>query len=165
MAHDPAEVADILRKKAMLLLHREQELFQFRQERQRISTWLEVFHSMALLPSWEGGALARRWAALLVERLGIQVAGVYSRQAGEPWALEAGEPSPKLCASMRIGAEAAEFLRAHPTGHYLRSPAFAPIEELSERTGLANFLWLHVSVEDRARLLVAGFSEEAAPVQ
>ena len=78
MATDPSSLLETLRSKAMLLLRREREVFELRQERARIEVWLNVFQRLSLdFQSRSSEDLQARWCAAIVGELCIQSAGIY----------------------------------------------------------------------------------------
>jgi signal transduction histidine kinase len=70
---------ELLRAKAMLLLRREREVHELRQERSRIETWLRVYHELTLSLGASGKpGLEAQWVAAMVHALSFQAACVYA---------------------------------------------------------------------------------------
>jgi two-component system, NtrC family, sensor kinase len=175
MERDPGE---ILKAKAVLLLRRERELFQFRQERARTETWLDVFHVLSLelvAHNDKGSSVAiidqRRvvetWGGLLIERLGFQCAAVYVREANQaPFRLAWGAPLRRLVAEVEPAAEAIEHLRTEASGTFDLGTSPAPaVAAIGGTLGIAKAHWVCLSANGREFLLVAGFFGDAAIVR
>lgn len=160
MTTDPRAIA-LLKEKAMLLLRRERELAQFRQDRTRTEKWLGVFHSLTLhLQHRE--ELIRSWASLLIQRMGFQAVAIYEQPAtSAPFRLEHSEPerfSAELCLEHALGRH----IRDARHGRYDRSGGPEELADLATATQLAKFYWVSVPVNDGEWLLIAGFSPESA---
>jgi signal transduction histidine kinase len=165
MAQQPSVDLEVLKKKAMLLLRREREVFQFRQERARAESWLDVFHALSLeLQTQDQHALLDRWTKLLVNGMGFQVAGAYRHDpAEERLVLECAAPPSRLSAGVSIDVGARAFLEANPGARYQPPDAPAQLERLAGDLRLQKFHWLRLNLDGQGFLLLAGFSSEAAP--
>src|SRR5207253_782470 len=65
---DRESAGDLLRKKAMLLLRREQELYLLRRSRQRTDAWLYAFHRLSADPA-SPNAVSDEWAEVMIREL------------------------------------------------------------------------------------------------
>lgn len=160
MTGDPAALLELLRGKAMLLLRRERELYELRQERRRIEHWLTVFHKLSLDHQVEKTApLLGAWVGAMIGELSFQVAAVYARQPHEDaLQLVSGMAHRTLPERLRLSTEARSFWRSTRSGRYSRRDPEA-LAELAEAAGLEMFLWHTFSSRDQELVLLAGFAE------
>src|SRR6266545_1765499 len=145
MAGDPSQAAEVLKKKAMLLLRREQELHVLRTERARSETWLHLFHRLSLdLGTSDAIELMKKWAMMLIGQLGFQAAGVYRRdKASGDLVAQWAEPAARLGRCVRLDEEAGEILRTRSCGRHDPADESSPgVRSLAEQLGLAKFYWL-----------------------
>src|SRR5688572_6683818 len=109
---------ELLRAKAMLLIRREREVYEYRQERSRVETWLKAFHWLSLnLGSTDRDLSLDMWVDTMVGELSFQVASVYAYEPIEGAltlrrALAPGEVNEHG----NVDRAAREYLAANPSG-------------------------------------------------
>lgn len=160
MAADPAALLDLLRAKAMLLLQRERELYEHRQERRRIELWLTVFHKLSLDHQTEKSApLLGAWVSAMVGELSFQVAAVYARESRDTaFQLVSGMAHKPLPERLALSPESSGFWRGTRSGRYSQRQPSALLE-LAEAAGMDMFLWHSFSSRDQELILLAGFAQ------
>ncbi|WP_437937577.1 sensor histidine kinase [Sorangium sp. So ce341] len=146
MATDPAALVETLKAKATLLIHRERELFELRQERRRTEEWLRAFHALSPeLQDTDMAGLIARWSDLLVGSLSFESAGAleYEAPSGRV-TMQTMDPGPPP-ALTHVEAEADALFRAKGSGRC--DPSAPPeLRRLADAIGLEEFLWLSSSV-------------------
>ncbi len=164
MTQGPNDYIDRLRLNAMLLLKRERELFELRQTQNRTQAWLDAFQDLSrdILANDERSLLSR-WARILVENLGFQIAGAYQLDPDEKrMELKWVEPASALPTELKMAAPAITHIQDHPEGHLNRRET-SDLSGFAEQIGLDKFCWLHFACRKQSRfLLVGGFSPESA---
>lgn len=149
---------ELLRKKAMLLLRRERELFELRYERSRTEVWLGVFHRLSQdLNAAPPASLMDRWVSAMVDDLVFQVATVHAcdREHGQLTLLSSLAPSavaPEAKLEPGVYAE----LEREPNGFYAAESPGA-LRPLARALGLGMFYWMLVPTRGGVLLLTAGF--------
>ena len=149
---------DVLRRKAMLLLRREREVFELRQQRRRTEVWLNVFQTLSSNLSRAGEAsLLEQWVTAMVDDLTFQVAAVHSYEPSTSrLLLRASLAQRELAAEVTVPAGLIEQLAETPCGFFAR-PGSLPNHPLGKALGLGMFHWLLLAGPDANLLLTAGF--------
>ncbi len=163
MATDPSSLLETLRSKAMLLLRREREVFELRQERARIEVWLNVFQRLSLdFQSRSSEDLQARWCAAIVGELCIQSAGIYRiDRAGRCARLLRGSAQAPLSPELPGSEEIFGFLAQNRSGSFAAGAPSA-LAPLAQAANLGKLYWLCVSVRGECLLLLAGFSTDTS---
>jgi len=149
---------EVLRRKAMLLLRREREVFELRQERRRTEVWLNVFQALSSnLRSAGEHSLLERWVTAMVDELAFQVAAVhsYDTDAGK-LVLRASLAQRELSAEVSVEPGLMAQLGETPCGFFARRGS-APNHPLGAALGLGMFHWLLLAGPGAGLLLTAGF--------
>jgi two-component system, NtrC family, sensor kinase len=149
---------DLLREKAILLIRRERELHEFRQERGRIETWLKAFHLLSLnLGTTDRSFAFDLWVDSMIGPLAFQVANVhtYNPETGKLALLCTRSPGDAPPPGT-IDATALDYLNSDPSGTFSSG---APVElaGLSEALRLEMFYWMVISGRSEPLILSAGF--------
>jgi two-component system NtrC family sensor kinase len=149
---------DVLRRKAMLLLRREREVFELRQERRRTEVWLNVFQALSSnLSRAGGGSLLEQWVTAMVDDLTFQVAAVHSYDtATGKLVLLASLAQRELEAEVAVEPGLMGQLAETPCGFFARRGSL-PNHPLGEALGLGMFHWLLLAGPGSSLLLTAGF--------
>src|SRR5690606_33723834 len=117
MTARPAEPLEMLRAKAMLLLRREREVYELRQERSRIEVWLRALHDLSLdLQATTPQPLFEKWVRVMVSELNFGVAGVYAFDAPSGLRLQRGVGRKPLPEHAQLDAEACAYLKEKSYG-------------------------------------------------
>ena len=155
----------ILREKALLLLHRERELFAMRQGKSRAAAWLNVVFGLSQYADGQSSveSLAHRWTEAVIRDLHFQVAG-WLTVGGEPEALRPiiwQTPSGRVTEARRLSPEVSAFLSRHgaePCND--PSPACrAALASFGGALGLEKFHWFVAPTNTGEKLvMVAGFT-------
>lgn len=149
---------DLLRAKAMLLIRREREVYEYRQERSRIETWLKAFHWLSLnLGSTDRESSLDMWVDTMVGELSFQVASVhaYDPNAGALTLRRAIAPG-EVNEHGNVDPSARDYLAANPSGVFANG-APAELESLREALGLEMFYFQLISGRGETLILAAGF--------
>ena len=149
---------DVLRRKAMLLLRREREVFELRQERRRTEVWLNAFQALSSNLSRAGGSsLLEQWVTAMVDDLTFQVAAVHSYDtATSKLVLLASLAQRELEAEVAVEPGLMGQLAETPCGFFARRGSL-PNHPLGEALGLGMFHWLLLAGPGSSLLLTAGF--------
>lgn len=154
---------DLLKSKAMLLLRRERELNEFRLARDRIESWLRVFHSLSeMLGTVEEDAILDNTADMLITHLGFEVVAVFRhRGRGAGFTPVCVFPTDRSVGELDAGVLPAAALRAASGTHESTDLDLTAL--LGRATGLEKFYWQSLPVgKGSLYILVAGFSPNAA---
>ena len=149
---------DLLRAKAMLLIRREREVYEYRQERSRVETWLKAFHWLSLnLGSTDRDSSLDMWVDTMVGELAFQVASVYAYEPIEGAltlrrALAPGEVNEQS----NVDQTARDYLAANPSGVFANQTP-SELVSLSEALGLEMFYFQMISGRGETLILAAGF--------
>jgi len=153
-----SDTNELLRKNAMLLIRREREVYEYRQERSRTELWLKAFHELSRkLGACDRTRLIDQWVQALVGELAFQVAGVHACDA-ERHVLElvsAIAPSPAPAESA-IDPASYEYLVQNPAGTF-GNAAPAELRPLARALGLETFYWMLLPGRGKRLMLSAGF--------
>lgn len=161
--------------KAKLLLQRERELFELRDQRARAEEWLTALHS-----AWPDRfdvpleSLVRRVNDLLVGTLSFEYAAAFEYRVptGE-LVFGCADPQP-LPADLRIEPAVVDHFERHGAGRYeSRDPsgdpgatpadAVEPLDQLAQALGLAKFFWRWCASQPGQRFLfIAGSGPRTA---
>ncbi|HLV67826.1 MAG TPA: ATP-binding protein [Polyangiaceae bacterium] len=146
----------MLRSKAMLLLRREREVYQLRQERGRIEVWLRAVHKLSIdLTRKDAEALLGLWVSAIVDDLNFQVAAVYAcLRDGPRLSLRAGTAHAPLAPDAALDADTLDALLSTKSGRYPGDPA---LDAIARVVGLDSFFWLLLPGRDQPLLLLAGY--------
>jgi signal transduction histidine kinase len=159
---DPQLIAT-LKSKAMLLIERERELFELRDQRRRTEEWLRVFHSLSLnLHEADKERLVATWAELVVGQLSFEIAGAieYDRADGRV-VFQHFDPGP-IVELTTLAPPSRALLEARPNGSCTRE-APPEVGALARQVGLERFFWLsYASRAGSGWLVVAGSSARSA---
>ena len=148
----------MLQAKAMLLLRREREVHELRNERSRILIWSKVLHELSLgLHAATPQPLLEKWVDALVTDLTFQVAAVYAIQHSQLHCLHAVANGP-LVERAGLSADAFDYLSNHPQGRYDNDEPKG-MQPVARAFGLAAFYWLLLPNYDHPLLLFAGCAE------
>lgn len=149
---------DLLRRKAMLLLRREREVFELRQERRRTEVWLNVFQALSSNLSRAGeDSLLEQWVTAMVDDLTFQVAAVHSYDAATgKLLLRAAVAQRELAPEVAMAPALFAQLSDNPCGFFARRGSL-PNHPLGESLGLGMFHWLLLAGPGPSLLLTAGF--------
>jgi signal transduction histidine kinase len=144
----------------MLLLRREREVHELRQERSRVEVWLSVFQSLS--HNLRGAAevpLLENWVEAMVGELAFQVAAVYAcDEPAQNLRLLAGIGHVALAPEMAWGDAVQSYLRLNSSGHY-SGEGPEEMRPFAGLMGLGTFYWLRESLRGESLLLLAGFAE------
>lgn len=156
---DSAELIDLLRNKAVLLLRREGEVFQLRQERSRIELWLKVFHELSLdLRARKPAGLLNDWALAMVGNMSFQIAAAYECDpALERLKLVASQSHVPLRAELPLDQTAQARLLEQRGGRY-EAPAQGALQDVARALELELFFWQTVRSRKGNLLFLCGFA-------
>ncbi|MDQ2643777.1 MAG: ATP-binding protein [Myxococcota bacterium] len=149
---------DVLRRKAILLLRREREVFELRQERRRTEVWLNVFQALSSNLSRAGeSSLLEQWVTAMVDELAFQVAAVHAYDAATgKLVLRTGLAPRELATEVAAPPGLFERLEETPCGFFARHGSH-PNHPLGEALGLGMFHWLLLAGPGSSLLLTSGF--------
>src|SRR5690606_3263655 len=156
MSREPAAPLPMLRAKAMLLLRRERAVYQLRQVRGRIETWLRAVHKLSIdLTTKDAEALLGLWVSSIVDDLNFQVAAVYAcLREGPRLVLRKGAAHAPLADEAAIDPETLEHVLSNKSGRYPRDPK---LDALARVVALDSFFWMSLPGRDQPLLLLAGY--------
>lgn len=149
---------DLLRAKAMLLIRREREVYEYRQERSRIETWLKAFHWLSLnLGSTDRDCSLDAWVDTMVGELAFQVACVYAYEPATGnltlrRALAPGEVNEQS----HVDQPARDYLAGNPSGVFTNGTP-VELESLAQALRLEMFYFQAISGRGETLILAAGF--------
>ncbi len=154
-----ANAAELLRAKAMLLIRREREVHEYRQERTRIQAWLRVFHWVSLnMGAPDTSSLLEEWVRSMVGELSFQVAAVYDCDEASPhMRLLAGLSHRPLPPEASAPGEARQYLNQNASGIYGQSSP-PELSALAENLNLGQFYYLALPMRGKNLLFLAGFA-------
>jgi signal transduction histidine kinase len=155
-----ADSAELFRSQTMLLLRREREVCQLRQERSRVEVWLEIFHSLSLgLHSADVTPILEHWVQAMVSQLTFQVAAIYACDVdSDRLRLLAGVGPTSVAENVALGADQERYLRWNPSGLY-SGEGPDELTPFARDLGLGRFFWLQVRLRQQTLLLLAGFAQ------
>lgn len=149
---------DLLREKAMLLIRREREVYEYRQERSRIETWLKAFHWLSLnLGSTDQSRSIDMWVDTMVGELSFQVASVlsYEPNSGRLRLLRALAPG-EVSQEGELDEVAREHLALNPSGLFANG-APKELSSFAEALNLETFYYQVLTGRGETLILAAGF--------
>ena len=164
MLNDVDELKRLLKEKAVLLLQRERELYEFRAMRDRVETWLSVIQSLSLGVKYTEPSVGfNSWAKVMVSSLDFQFAAAFRIEPDNEIAhLVSGEPKGKLGASIPISHGERRMLQERIGGMFDVSTDDT-LTQFARAGGLAKFHWVwFVNRLGTEYLLVTGFFAQAA---
>jgi signal transduction histidine kinase len=149
---------ELLRAKAMLLIRREREVYEYRQERSRIETWLKAFHWLSLnLGSTDRACSIDMWVDTMVGELSFQVASVfaYDPSSGSLRLQRALAPG-DVDSEGEVDQAARDYLAANPSGVFASG---SPVElgSLATALNLEMFYYQLISGRGETLIVAAGF--------
>ena len=157
MSSKSAEPLVMLQAKAMLLLRREREVHELRNERSRIMIWSKVLHELSLgLHAATPAPLLEKWVDALVSDLTYQIAAVYSvdSDSQELHHLHSLARSP-LPECVEFDLAARSHLEAQAHGRYEEDRP-EPLRGVADALDLGAFYWLLLPNYGQPILLLAG---------
>jgi len=154
-----ADSAELFRSKALLLLRREREVYQLRQERSRAEVWLDIFHSLSLgLHSADVRPILDHWVQAMVYQLTFQVAAIFVSKADQDsLQLLAGTGPTPVTETVTWNGDVRRYLRLNSSGLY-SDEAPRDLIPLAEHLNLGRFSWLQVTLREQTLLLLAGYT-------
>jgi signal transduction histidine kinase len=153
------DTTELLRAKAMLLLRREREVHEFRQERTRIETWLRAYQDLTPARTTdEGPSLEERWVTAMVRDLSFQVACIYAARQGEAsLRLVAGAAPDEL--PVDVGFDVASLSAA--SGEF-DGGSPAELDPIARALALGRCHWFRTQGGTTPLLFLAGFRADTA---
>lgn len=158
----PSESQEQLREKAILLLHRERELFAMRAKHQQVTRWLKLAQSLPLVLVDRTKSTLEMYT-LLRKTLtsGLRLQRVAFLEIGENVLVPIAPEGPER----PVGPDVAALLQARPTG-LCNEPTEPDVSALAAHVGLHRFIWSAIRPTGRAPvLLVAGFDRAKTTFQ
>jgi signal transduction histidine kinase len=151
---------EVLKRKAMLLLRREQELLVMRRERERADAWLRLFHSLSVGARRDRDDVAADWAMWIIRDLHFQTAAVFAVD-GRALVLVGGLSNEDLPARLELPERVLGELRARGGG--VRNEGGDPNASwLASAVALDRMLWQIAARDGSEWLMVAGFAPDVS---
>jgi len=147
----------ILKEKALLLLHRERELFELRMKHERITIWFRLAQALPELLGELHGSLenaCERLRKALLERLKLQRVLFFEIEGASLRPLAPGGPA-------RPFSEVAHAVVQADTVGVIDDASDPAVAAFAEAVGLTRFLWSRICVAGRPPVLLAAGYDRA----
>jgi two-component system chemotaxis sensor kinase CheA len=158
----PPDNQEQLREKAILLLHREREIFAMRAKHQQVTRWLKVAQSLPRLLTDRKPSMLETYELLRKTLIsGLRLQRVLLLEIGEGVLRPLAPSGPER----PLGHGVAALLQARATG-FCNEPTEPDVTALAEEIGMYRFIWSSIRPTGKALvLLVAGFDRAKAAFQ